>query len=45
MHMEDKYTVKFTDDGCAILTMSNGENRLTFETLRAINDALDKVER
>ena len=45
MDVEDKYTVKFTDDGCAILKMSNGENRLTFETFKAINNALDKVER
>ena len=45
MSLEDKYTVKFKKDGCAILTMKNGQNRLDFDTFKAIHNALDKVER
>ena len=45
MSVEDKYEVEFSDDGCAILTMRNGQNRFNADTLKAINNALDKVER
>ncbi|KAK3086848.1 hypothetical protein FSP39_024400 [Pinctada imbricata] len=44
MSVEEKYTVEFTEDGCAILRMKNGQNRLNVMTLMAINKALDKVE-
>lgn len=38
-------TVEFYDDGCALLTMRNGQNRLNLTTLKQFNDALDEVER
>lgn len=38
-------TVEFYDDGCALLTMRNGQNRLNLTTLNQFNDALDEVER
>lgn len=38
-------TVEFYDDGCALLTMRNGQNRLNLTTLKQLNDALDEVER
>ncbi|KAK3085597.1 hypothetical protein FSP39_005925 [Pinctada imbricata] len=45
MSLEDKYQVSFHDDGCAVLTMKNGQNRFNLTTLRIINKALDQVER
>ncbi|OWF55134.1 enoyl-CoA delta isomerase 1, peroxisomal-like [Mizuhopecten yessoensis] len=41
----NKVSVEFTDDGFAILTMKNGENRLNAEFLEILNDNLDKVLR
>ncbi|XP_062583106.1 uncharacterized protein LOC134244888 [Saccostrea cucullata] len=38
-------TVEIHEDGCALLTMRNGENRWNFTTLKQLNDALDEVER
>ena len=38
-------SVEFHDDGCAIITMRNGQNRLNLSTLKQLNDALDTVER
>ncbi|XP_048743432.2 uncharacterized protein LOC125656858 [Ostrea edulis] len=38
-------TVDFQNDGCAILTMRNGQNRWNLTTLKQFNDALDEVEK
>ncbi|XP_061189924.1 uncharacterized protein LOC133197746 [Saccostrea echinata] len=38
-------TVEIHKDGCALLTMRNGENRWNLTTLKQLNDALDEVER
>ncbi|KAJ8302954.1 hypothetical protein KUTeg_019350 [Tegillarca granosa] len=37
--------LKFTDDGFAILTMNNGENRISTPYIRQLQKALDEVER
>lgn len=39
----EKVTVEFTDDGFAILTMRDGENRLNDEFIQLLNDSLDRV--
>ncbi|XP_048743456.1 uncharacterized protein LOC125656873 [Ostrea edulis] len=38
-------TVDFQNDGCALLTMRNGQNRWNLTTLKEFNDALDEVEK
>ncbi|XP_048743447.1 uncharacterized protein LOC125656864 [Ostrea edulis] len=38
-------TVDFQNDGCALLTMRNGQNRWNLTTLKQFNDALDEVEK
>jgi hypothetical protein len=38
-------TVEFHNDGCAVLTMRNGQNRWNLTTLKQFNDALDEVEK
>ncbi|XP_033755414.1 enoyl-CoA delta isomerase 2, peroxisomal-like [Pecten maximus] len=45
MMSSEKVSVEFTDDGFAILTMRNGENRLNAEFVQLLNDSLDKVLR
>ncbi|XP_060075215.1 uncharacterized protein LOC132554901 [Ylistrum balloti] len=41
----DKVTVEFTEDGFAILTMRNGQNRLNSKFIQLLNENLDKVLR
>lgn len=38
-------TVNFHDDGCAIITMRNGQNRWNPTSLKQFKEALDEVER
>jgi hypothetical protein len=38
-------TVEFHNDGCAVLTMRNGQNRWNLTTVKQFNDALDEVEK
>lgn len=38
-------TVDFHEDGCAIITMRNGQNRWNPTSLKQFKEALDEVER